>query len=221
MCPWWIIGFSLMLFVPIPFDFIAYKFASQSLIVPLGSMSIVFTLLFSQIITGEMVSRREWGAVLIIITGCVVSTITGSHYQRVLNTELLLGLLEEAAFLSLLSCVIAMAIVCFLVTRLKPAEGTWLHKIQPVCTAYMPAAFGGIQNIFFKSVTILTADPVDAFTHFPVYLCITVVITLAVLQLRWINKGLAQFKATLFLPCYNTSLILLSTALGRFVFLFA
>ena len=42
-------------------------------------MSIVFTMILAPFITHESVTRLDIVAALIIVAGCVVTTITGSH----------------------------------------------------------------------------------------------------------------------------------------------
>ncbi len=221
LSPVWLLGFLLITFLPIPFDFLAFQLASQSLIVPLGSMSIVFTMINAPWITKEKVTRVDMIAAGIIVFGCIVTTLTGSHASQN-HTELeLANLFLEPAFLILEMTFLIIGLMCYIavITNPKNRESSTLqNKLQPVFFAYLCAMNGSLQNVVFKSVSELSNNS-SSFSSYLIYICAVSAIFLAIMQLNWLNKGLAIFKGTVYLPIYNTAQILLSTAIGRYVIL--
>ena len=213
LSPTWLLGFCLLTFVPIPFDFFAFQFASQSLIVPLGSMSIVYTMLNAPFITKEKVTRLDFVAAFIIVGGCVITTLTGSHSTVYHTLSSLLTLYAEPNFLILEGAIFTVAIICYTTTRIRHLPGSIVGRLLPVFFAYICASFGSLQNVVFKSLSELSADS-TSWLNYPIYIFAVCAIGLAVTQLSFINKGLALFPGIVFLPIYNTCQIILSTSVG-------
>ena len=203
----------MMLLIPTPFDFIAFKYAPQSLVVPLGSMAIVYTLLFSPCVTKEKVTVYDYLAVLIIIAGCVTTTLTGSKESPELSIDDLRKLWLSPTYLIAQGTIIIFALGCYSLTKITDSSSKIVRKLQPICYAFISASFGSLQNIVLKMVTKLTSNS-SSWSDYPLYLSIIAVLVLATRQLGWLNKGLAVFDGVVFLPVYNTTLILLSTLVG-------
>ena len=79
-----------------------------------------------------------------------------------------------------------------------------------------------MQTISLKSFSEVSANSVqgkgDEWSTWPPYLFIALVISLAVLQLKYMNIGTERFEATRYFPAYNTVLMLVVVTNGAVFF---
>jgi uncharacterized membrane protein len=74
----WLLGISLVILGSFA-DFSALGFGAQSIIAPLGSLTLVANVVFAQLLLHESISRRELLATLTIICGSGLSVAFASH----------------------------------------------------------------------------------------------------------------------------------------------
>lgn len=112
--------------------------------------------------------------------------------------------------------------------------------------AYIPSALGALQIMVFKMVGELTKNTfegydetyiekemvntttiqitktrkvhVNEFANPLLWICLLFVITLAIGQLSYLNRGLAKYNAIKFLPTYNTLLLMVGVTCGAIYF---
>ncbi len=96
-----------------------------------------------------------------------------------------------------------------------------LEKLRPFSYGLVAGASGGIQNVCFKTAGMLmrkgfeNREGVRSVWKGPYpYFFLVIVIFLAIQQITWLNKGLAQYDAVLALPLYNACYMILSTTYG-------
>ena len=59
-------------------DIVAYAFASQAILVPLKSLSIVFNALLAPLLIHETLTKKDIKGTAVIVFGCTISTLSGS-----------------------------------------------------------------------------------------------------------------------------------------------
>lgn len=103
----------------------------------------------------------------------------------------------------------------------KKEGGFSWEKIRPFSFGFIAGAAGGMQNTCFKTAGELMRsgfekeDGVRSVWKGPYpYFFLIIVVFLAIQQITWLNKGLAQYDAVLALPLYNACYMILSTTLG-------
>ena len=74
----WVAGLILMILGSAS-DFIAFGFAAQSLIAPLGATTLLCNAILAPLIVGEKVAKSDWAASAVITTGCVVALVFGGN----------------------------------------------------------------------------------------------------------------------------------------------
>ena len=74
----WVAGLILMI-LGAASDFIAFGFAAQSLIAPLGATTLLCNAILAPLIVGEKVAKSDWVASVVITTGCVVALVFGGN----------------------------------------------------------------------------------------------------------------------------------------------
>jgi hypothetical protein len=68
-------------------DFVALIFAAQSIIAPLGSLTLVANSFFAPLLLGETISHRDILATLAIVTGSAIAVATADHSDAIYTIE--------------------------------------------------------------------------------------------------------------------------------------
>lgn len=122
-------------------------------------------------------------------------------------------LFSAPAFIVFEVIVVSACIFCLVLSRLESC-----HRIHFLAVGYVAGFLGGQQNMFLKGVGtfIGTAIAGDAsvFSDWLVYVFILGMVSLASTQLFFLNEGLAQFPALLFVPTYTILYIVSGTLVG-------
>jgi len=90
----WISGLVMMILGAI-LDFVAFGFAAQSLIAPLGSVTLLCNVILSPIMLGETVAMSDWVASVVIAAGCTVAIAFGDHETKTYTYDYLMDLYSE------------------------------------------------------------------------------------------------------------------------------
>ena len=241
---YFILGFLVLVFVPLPLDFIALSQAGQSLIVPVGTgCTVVFGQILAPAALKEKLSRIDMYATVMITIGVVLSTAFGSHATPTYPARVLISMLSDAGFLFMLIFSVLLLAACLaLVHSPKEIADRVPLKFQIISMAFIPAMLGSLQMMFFKVIGELTKNSmvgveeeevkvingtstkviklilVNEFLTFEVYLFGIIVIFLAIFQIVYMNQGLKHYNAIKFLPVYNTLLLLSSSVVGSVYF---
>jgi len=109
----WAAGLSGMILAAI-LDFTAFGFAAQSLIAPLGSVTLLFNVILSPIILGEKVAKSDWVAALIIGGGCTLAISFGNQTTEEYEFDQLMGLYHNIAVIIYLPVVFVTVVVLFI-----------------------------------------------------------------------------------------------------------
>ena len=74
----WVLGL-LCIIVGSFADFAALGFASQSIVAPLGSLTLVANVFFAPLLLGEVVSRSDIMATFVILCGAIIAVVFANH----------------------------------------------------------------------------------------------------------------------------------------------
>lgn len=80
--PMWRLGLGLVTIASL-LDFIALIFAAQSIVAPLGSLTLVSNTVFAPLILGETVNRRDFAATICIMIGSILSISFADHEDSI------------------------------------------------------------------------------------------------------------------------------------------
>ena len=126
----WIIGLLLVMFASVA-DVIALCFAPQSLIAPLGALTMVSNVVFAPLLLHEKIGVRDLIATSVILTGSVIAVIFGAHADRIFAIEALFGLFRAPRFVAYASCVIVgLLAFLFMLHQFSVAEEAHLNGRQ-------------------------------------------------------------------------------------------
>jgi drug/metabolite transporter (DMT)-like permease len=100
----WIVGLCLVMFASVA-DVIALCFAPQSLIAPLGALTMVSNVIFAPLLLHEKIGVRDLVATGIILGGSVTAVIFGAHTDLIYPIDDLFGLFRAPQFMAYAACV--------------------------------------------------------------------------------------------------------------------
>jgi len=223
---YWIVGLVMVIIGSFA-DFAALTFAPQSLVAPLGSMTLVTNSILAPLLIGEKVVKRDLLATAVIIFGSVLAVTFASHTDVVYSTVDLFAFYFHADFLIYIISVLAF--IFYLHWKIRKIEV--YERISRTSPEYVkhrlfhrfayPAMSGsiGAQSVLFaKCVCELLVNSVEGngvlFTYWQSYIVITCMFVCIGLQIKWINEGLARFDASYTVPVFTSFWILLSIISG-------
>jgi drug/metabolite transporter (DMT)-like permease len=93
----WRIGLALVVVGSVA-DFVALSFAPQSLVAPLGSLTLVSNVIFAPLLLKEKITTRDLIATITIVSGSTIAVAYASH------DDVIYGNLTTALLHSYLSC---------------------------------------------------------------------------------------------------------------------
>lgn len=223
---YWRVGLAMVIIGSFA-DFAALTFAPQSLVAPLGSMTLVTNSILAPILLGEKVIKRDLIATAVIIFGSVIAVCFASHTDVVYSSVELFAFYFHADFLVYILLVLGFIFalhwkirkveVYERISRTNPDYVKWrlFHRF-----AY-PASSGaiGAQSVLFaKCVCELLVNSFEGngvlFTYWQSYIVVACMFFCIWLQIKWINEGLARFDASYTVPVFTSFWILLSIISG-------
>ena len=101
--PTWLLGLLLQVVGAI-LDFIALGYAPQSVVAPLGSLTLVVNVFLAPCMHKERPSLKTLGATLVIIAGAVTTVASSPKKDKVEGMAALLDLFDSASFLVYAVC---------------------------------------------------------------------------------------------------------------------
>lgn len=226
----WACGMLLILLASM-FDFAALGFGPQSVIAPLGALTMVANAFVAPCINGEKLQPGIIKATVVILIGCIMAVGSASHDNMVCSLDALFALYLTSQF-----CVYALIIVSILFglyffakrcERLQLEFGTESDEYQSVLKfhrityAAMGGLFGAQSVLFARTVTQAFSSTMRGGQLFllssPIYLIVFLLISSMLLQIYWLNQGLARFDSLYNVPVF-TSTWIVGTVLGGGVF---
>lgn len=209
----WLAAFMLMVTVPLPFDFVALALTAQSVIVPFSGLTIVLNQLLAPYMVGETLTFIEIVATAVIIVGVLMTTVAGMGDQPEYNVCQLMERYTELDFLIPLASVLGVTLFTMWLIYKAP-RWHFLEHWRPLMYCVCAAGISCWMNIVFKAIGELAKGSGDSWSTIYPYLHIVLVIAMAVSVISFINQGLRQFDAVVFLPMYNCCYVVFGSSMG-------
>ena len=207
-----------MTIVPMPLEFLAFAFAPQSLVAPFAALTIVLNQLFAPLVLPEELTLTKIMATAVIVVGLVtIALATSGHSEQMTTDELLNRYFEVDYLLPALVLVFAIAMV-ICVIHFSAAVGC--PDATPSMYAFVAAGFNTFLQTLSKSLGEMSrsTDTRKLFTKSYAYLHIVLILSLGMLVVSYVNRGLAKFDTVLVSPLYICCLIVLSSLYGAIFF---
>jgi len=216
----WFAGVITGVILPIPIAVCAYGIAPMSLTTPLSGVSVVLNMILAPVLLGEKLQMRvDVPATLLILVGTAVSTAAGVHVEDEYDFIGLLQLWGKFEFLLAVGFLSAAMLGCLghmarhrahieALARSRPSNPNLCHVLLPALVAAGSACFS---NILLKAVGELVKSGAVALQ---LSICLAAAGMPAIVQLNFVNKGLALYQQTVFVPVYSSLLVVINTFYG-------
>jgi uncharacterized membrane protein len=226
----WIIGLMMIILGSIA-DFAALAFGAQSIIAPLGSLTLVSNVFFAPCMLGETLTHRDLLATLAIVAGATIAVIFASHKDTIYGLNDLLGFYEKPRFG--LYAIFILVWIGILWTAIKYMETlrredkNSIHYLQVVryhrfCYAALSGTIGAQSVLFAKcSAELLMSWLVGGgfvFFYYQTWFVVSLMVATIFLQLKFLNEGLRHFDALYIVPVFQSFWILISVIAGLVFF---
>lgn len=210
-------------------DFIALVYAAQSIVAPLGSLTLVSNTLLAPVILHESINWNDILSTMIIIIGSVLAVIFASHTDHILTIPQLLQLFTTNQFMIYCVCT---SVVCIVLYQCNLQLVYYKQASPPLYVNYIKyhrfilASLSGIigaQSVLLAKVTAqLIANTVSGnsilFIYWQSYVIMIGLFTAIVTQIRILNSALQQFDALYIVPVFQSFWILMSVLSGMILF---
>lgn len=144
-------------------DFVAFAFAPQSMITPLGSLTLVANVVFAPRLLGETIDSRDLIATVIIIIGSTMSVAFADHVTPVHSHEKLFSFFFRTRFMIYLIVIILLIFSFWAILQycefMFEKFGAYSHEYQKVVKIhrFLYAAISGTigaQNVLFAKTAV-------------------------------------------------------------------
>ncbi|KAF9982190.1 hypothetical protein BGZ65_003140 [Modicella reniformis] len=198
---WWL-GMTLMI-VGECGNFLAYGYAQASIIAPLGTVALVSNVILAPLMLKEPFRKRDLLGIVIAIFGTIVVVINSKENDVKLTPEAVVTALLQTQFIVyFLICCVAVAILA----SFSDAIGSKYIFIDLMIVGI----FGGYTVLATKGLSsLISLSFYKMFTYPIAYLLVFVLVTTAVLQIKFLNKSLQRFDSTQVIP---TQFVLFTTS---------
>eukprot|EP00935_MAST-01C_sp_MAST-1C-sp1_P001897 g1897.t1 len=232
---WWI-GLSFVI-VGSCGDIVALLFAPQSVVMPVGALTLVLNIAIAHFIMGESFDKNDMMAtVLIVIGACNVAVaygVLGENQVREFSLNdlmemyrkwmMLLYMVGVAGIISSLFWVLrrceVRARLVFEGTPVDPASQ--LHRWHPICYAGMSGIFGSCSVLMAASMMQLiktTFRGENQFKSYEGYLILVLMVAFIALQTHFLALGLKYFDSLFIVPVFQCFFIIFSILGGAIYF---
>ena len=228
--PVWILGFFVFAIGNFG-DFIGLTFAPQSVITPIGSISLVSNLVFARMLLGEKLDCRTFISIIAIIIGvvCIVYSSSQSNSCSEFTLRELLERWTATVFLIFAICLMCAVISLFIFVRCteKKLKGNLenLSKSQQLklrlSYPLLGSLFAAWTVLLSKSVGELfkyTVRGTNQFDKWQTYFLLGGFLISLPCQIIYINKGLAYFEALYVVPIFYSMWVITSITMGALYF---
>jgi hypothetical protein len=230
--PIWIGGFIIFIVGNLG-DAVGLSFTPQSVITPIGSVSLVSNLLFARVLLKERIGVPTLVGVFLVVGGVVTIVTTSNTACTVETIDTLLERWRRTDFI--IFTVIhftALALLNTYVYRVErrmraESEGTtrcladWQGRRLRVAYAILASMYATWTVLLIKSIGELvkeTARGINQLVRWETYMIIIAAVISALSQLRYLNAGLRHFEALFIVPVFYAFWVFGSITVGGIYF---
>ncbi|KAF3482475.1 non-imprinted in Prader-Willi/Angelman syndrome region protein 1 [Arthroderma uncinatum] len=194
-------------------NFLAYGFAPASIVSPLGVVALVSNCLIAPFLLKERFRQRDFLGVVIAIAGAVIVVLSAKTSENKIGPGEIWGMITRWEFETYLGVTVVLIIGLMSISR-KYGRKTILIDIGLV------GLFGGYTALSTKGVSSLLSYTLWHAITFPItYVLVAVLVSSAIMQIRYINRALQHFDSTQVIPTqfvlFTLSVIMGSAILYR------
>lgn len=169
-------------------NFASFAFAAQSLLAALGSIQFVSNVAFARLVNKERITRQTVVGTLVIVAGCIVLVLFGSHDSPVYAVGDLLALYGNPGYIAYLCVGATVAVASY-------GAFWWIKRTtgrRSLALYVLFSAVVGTQSVLYgKSLSLLfraALDGTNVAAHWYSWVCLVAFLAAAVYWVRRFNK---------------------------------
>lgn len=169
-------------------NFASFAFAAQSLLAALGSIQFVSNVVFARLVNKERITRQTVVGTLVIVAGCIVLVLFGSHDSPVYTVGDLLALYGNPGYIAYLCVGATVAVASY-------GAFWWIRRTtgrRSLALYVLFSAVVGTQSVLYgKSLSLLfraALDGTNVAAHWYSWVCLVAFLAAAVYWVRRFNK---------------------------------
>ena len=221
----WRVGLFLVILGSLA-DFVALIFAAQSIIAPLGSLTLVFNTMLAPLLLGEHTGSVDVLATVAIVLGSSLSVACADHRDRMYGLDELFGLFLKPRFVCYSLLVVAIIAGLYYHIRYLTSTSTSAspsnRKHTRFCYASLAGIVGAQSVLFAKCVGTMVVDMLTGhsvlFVHVEAWVILALLSLTITFQIHYLNEGLRLFASSYVIPIYQSFWILGSVTAGMIFF---
>eukprot|EP00656_Telonema_subtile_P044524 TRINITY_DN5077_c0_g1_i1.p1 TRINITY_DN5077_c0_g1~~TRINITY_DN5077_c0_g1_i1.p1 ORF type:complete len:397 (+),score=110.90 TRINITY_DN5077_c0_g1_i1:154-1344(+) len=195
-------------------DFVALAFVAQSLIAPLGALSLTANILVAPCFVKESISYNDILATGVTTVGCIIAVAAANHSNTTYTFNELVGFFATVPYLGFFFLTVT-GMLCLnqWIDKLEtqPELAEFKAKHLPVCYPIIAGTSGSFSVTFAKAFVELVKSTIYGKNEFlspGPYIVTVFLVFFSVLQVHYLNKGLQSYPALTVIPVYQTCWIL-------------
>ncbi|TMW63421.1 hypothetical protein Poli38472_002362 [Pythium oligandrum] len=195
------------------FDAMSYAYAAQSILAPMAGFSVVWNIVLAPYILDEQLSEHDVKGSAVIVLGCVLVGLSGSHSTPEHSSEEIYDLFKSAAFIHYV--IIAVIAGCGLTWVI------WTFNQRSGARRFAYGALSGLVggNLFFlKSSVELLTEGGAIWDNVETYLIFVAALSTAGGGIFILNLGLKDYEAIYLVAIYQAFLIVIGSISGMIFF---
>ncbi|OQD88179.1 hypothetical protein PENANT_c004G08944 [Penicillium antarcticum] len=191
--PYWWVGIVLMVVGEMG-NFMAYGFAPASIVSPLGVVALISNCIIAPCLLKEKFRKRDLWGVLISVAGAVVVVLSAKSSEEQIGPHEIWVMITRWEFELYLGLTIS------LIAGLMWASHQYGSR-SILIDVGLVALFGGYTALSTKGVSSLLSGSLWHIITFPItYVLVFVLVSSALMQIRYINRALQRFDSTQVIP---------------------
>ncbi|RFU72248.1 duf803 domain membrane protein [Trichoderma arundinaceum] len=191
--PYWWLG-QILITLGEAGNFLAYGFAPASIVSPLGVVALVSNCIIAPAMFHEKFRPRDFWGVGVAVSGVVTVVLSANQKETKLNPHDVWGAITTMEFEIYLGVTTLLIIILMWASRMY-GKRTILIDLGLV------GLFGGYTALSTKGVSsMLSTSFLSAFTTPVTYALMFILLSTAIMQIRYVNKALSRFDSTQVIP---------------------
>jgi len=222
---WWA-GFGLIILASGPLDMGALALVPQSVFAPLSGLTLCLNAVISPWLLGENLANGDAAATALVVIGAGLTTMFGDHRAQIFTIDTLYDIFATTHVM-LFECVVWVITAMMMIT----VKSHWFQttyvansksRMGPGLYGLVAGSAGAQQFLFLKASIDLIKTGMEqggsVFMSVDAWVFFAGAILCSLIQIRFLNEGLSLCDVVIFLPLYNTWLMIMGVLNGAIVY---
>ncbi|CAI5733146.1 unnamed protein product [Peronospora destructor] len=194
-------------------DAISYVYAAQSILAPMAGFSVLWNIMLSPYLLNEKLSTQDLRGSAVILLGCTLVGISGSHDTPTHHSTELFALFQSRIFIEFATLVVCAAVVLVWIIFSYEKKSSW----RRFAFGALSGLIGG--NLFFLKASVeLLAEGGSIWSNPLTFAIFVAALSSAGGGIYVLDQGLREYDALYLVAIYQAFLIVIGSVSGVIFF---